>query len=91
MSNHKDNHIANGFIALLEEPQSELKKYALEQLDKIVPEYWAEISYAIQKMYTQQYKSNQNISQTNQIKKHLPLQKSTPKYFYKIILNIHQH
>ena len=51
MSNHKENQIANGFIALLDEPQYELKKYALEQINKIIPEFWAEISYAIKKMY----------------------------------------
>jgi 26S proteasome regulatory subunit N2 len=48
---------ANGLIALLEEPQPELKKYALEQLDRIVPENWAEIAYSIQKVFVSFFSS----------------------------------
>ena len=47
---------ANGLIALLEEPQNELKKYALEQLNNIVPENWAEVAYSIQKVYVKEPK-----------------------------------
>ncbi|RCH91282.1 proteasome regulatory particle base subunit [Rhizopus azygosporus] len=38
---------ANGIIALLEEPQPELKVYALQQLNSLVDEFWAEISDSI--------------------------------------------
>jgi 26S proteasome regulatory subunit N2 len=35
---------------LLDEPQPELKVYALEQLNSLVDEFWAEISDSIAKM-----------------------------------------
>ncbi|KAI8891036.1 26S proteasome regulatory complex, non-ATPase subcomplex, Rpn2/Psmd1 subunit [Backusella circina FSU 941] len=41
---------ANGIIALLDEPQPELKVYALEQLNGLVDEFWAEISDSIAKI-----------------------------------------
>lgn len=37
----------DGIIALLEEPQPELKVYALQQLNSLVDEFWAEISDSI--------------------------------------------
>jgi 26S proteasome regulatory subunit N2 len=40
----------DGIIALLDEPQPELKVYALEQLNSLVDEFWAEISDSIAKM-----------------------------------------
>ncbi|RCI03339.1 26S proteasome non-ATPase regulatory subunit 1, partial [Rhizopus stolonifer] len=41
---------ANGIIALLDEQQPELKVYALEQLNTLVDEFWAEISDSIAKI-----------------------------------------
>lgn len=39
---------AGGLIALLEEPENDLKKYALEKLNAMVDDFWAEISDSIQ-------------------------------------------
>ncbi|CAG8448243.1 2744_t:CDS:10 [Cetraspora pellucida] len=41
---------AGGIIALLEEPEEELKIYALKKLNEIVDQFWAEISDAVQKI-----------------------------------------
>ncbi|CAO3657434.1 unnamed protein product [Mucor hiemalis] len=41
---------ANGIIALLDEQQPELKVYALQQLNSLVDEFWAEISDSIAKI-----------------------------------------
>ncbi|KAI8062416.1 armadillo-type protein [Gongronella butleri] len=41
---------ASGVVALLDEQQPELKVYALQQLDQLVNEFWAEISDAIAKI-----------------------------------------
>ncbi|KAI8643891.1 armadillo-type protein [Parasitella parasitica] len=41
---------ANGIIALLDEKQPELKVYALQQLNSLVNEFWAEISDSIAKI-----------------------------------------
>jgi len=41
---------AAGIIALLEEPEAELKHYALKKLDSVVDEFWAEISDVITKI-----------------------------------------
>jgi len=41
---------AAGVIALLDEPEDELKVYALNRLNDIVPEFWPEISDYVQKM-----------------------------------------
>lgn len=41
---------AAGIIALLDEPEAELKHYALKKLDAIVDEFWAEISDVITKI-----------------------------------------
>jgi len=41
---------AAGIIALLDEPEPELKHYALKKLDTIVDEFWAEISDVITKI-----------------------------------------
>ncbi|CAG8688334.1 13834_t:CDS:10, partial [Gigaspora margarita] len=39
-----------GIISLLEEPEEELKIYALKKLNEIVDQFWAEISDAVQKI-----------------------------------------
>lgn len=41
---------ASGVISLLDEPQTELKIFALKKLNLIVPEFWAEISDVVDKM-----------------------------------------
>lgn len=41
----------DGIIALLDEQQPELKVYALQQLNSLVDEFWAEISDSIAKMW----------------------------------------
>ncbi|KAI9248920.1 armadillo-type protein [Sporodiniella umbellata] len=41
---------ANGIVALLDEQQPELKVYALQQLNTLVDEFWAEISDSIAKI-----------------------------------------
>lgn len=41
---------ASGVIALLDEDQKELKEFALQKLNELVNEFWAEIAAAIQKM-----------------------------------------
>eukprot|EP00493_Phyllostaurus_siculus_P026377 UN26722 len=41
---------ASGIIALLDEPEPELKHYALKKLDSVVDEFWAEISDVITKI-----------------------------------------
>ncbi|XP_014211942.1 26S proteasome non-ATPase regulatory subunit 1-like [Copidosoma floridanum] len=41
---------AAGIISLLEEPIPELKVFALQKLDKVVDEFWPEISEAIEKI-----------------------------------------
>lgn len=40
-----------GVIALLDEPEDQLKVYALRRLNDIVPEFWPEISDHVEKMY----------------------------------------
>lgn len=42
---------AAGIIALLDEPEQEIKNFALQKLDHIVNEFWAEISEAVDKMW----------------------------------------
>lgn len=41
---------ASGVVALLDEPEDELKVYALNRLNDIVPEFWAEISDHVEKI-----------------------------------------
>lgn len=40
-----------GVIALLDEQDDDLKVYALQKLNVIVDQFWAEISDAVSKMY----------------------------------------
>ena len=40
----------SGVVALLDEPQDELKYYALQQLNSLVDQFWAEISESVEKM-----------------------------------------
>lgn len=39
-----------GILALLDEPQQELQVYALQSLNNLVNEFWAEISDSVAKM-----------------------------------------
>ena len=39
-----------GILTLLDETEIELKTYALEQLDKLVYEFWAKVADGISKM-----------------------------------------
>lgn len=41
---------AAGILSLLEEPEDELKKHALEELDKVVDQFWSEIAPSITKI-----------------------------------------
>ena len=41
---------ASGVLALLEEPDNQVKKYALETINLIVDNFWAEIADSISKM-----------------------------------------
>ena len=41
---------ASGIISLLDEPRDELKSFALEKLNTVVDEFWAEISEIIEKI-----------------------------------------
>ncbi|CAG0904194.1 unnamed protein product [Cyprideis torosa] len=41
---------ASGIISLLDEPRAELKSFALQKLDEIIDEFWAEVADAIQKI-----------------------------------------
>ncbi|RKO87811.1 hypothetical protein BDK51DRAFT_28293, partial [Blyttiomyces helicus] len=41
---------AAGIISMLDEPQEDLKVYALQKLDGIVDQFWAEISDAVTKI-----------------------------------------
>lgn len=41
---------AAGIVALLDEPEAELKRYALEKLNEIVDDFWAEISESVQQL-----------------------------------------
>lgn len=54
---------AAGVLSLLDEPEPQLKMFALEKLDKIVGVFWAEISESIEKIEVlfedQQFKSKQ--------------------------------
>ena len=43
--------LAAGVIALLDEPEDQLKVYALRRLNDIVPEFWPEISDHVEKMF----------------------------------------
>lgn len=45
------SQIKGGIIALLDESEEELKIYALEKLNTLVDQFWAEISDAVSKMY----------------------------------------
>lgn len=38
---------AAGLLALLDEPSDELKRYALQNLDKVVHDFWYQISGSI--------------------------------------------
>ena len=40
-----------GVLALLEEPENELKVFALSRLDELVDTFWAEIADNVTKMY----------------------------------------
>ncbi len=40
---------ANGFLTLLDE-EPELRVYALEKLNQLVDEFWAEIAFSVDKM-----------------------------------------
>jgi 26S proteasome regulatory subunit N2 len=42
--------LAGGVIALLDEDQVELKTYALQKLNSLVNDFWAEISDSVAKM-----------------------------------------
>lgn len=42
---------ADGLIALLDEDQQELKAFALDRLNDLVDQFWAEIAEHIAKMY----------------------------------------
>ena len=39
-----------GVLALLDEKEPELKSFALQKLNNVVDEFWAEISEAVEKM-----------------------------------------
>jgi 26S proteasome regulatory subunit N2 len=41
---------AAGILALLEEPDVQFKQHALETLNSVVPQFWAEISESIATM-----------------------------------------
>ncbi|CAJ0831048.1 11784_t:CDS:2, partial [Entrophospora sp. SA101] len=41
---------AGGIISLLDESEEQLKIYALQRLNSVVDQFWAEISEAISKM-----------------------------------------
>lgn len=41
---------ATGIISLLDEPKDELRSFALEKLNSMVDEFWAEISEIIEKI-----------------------------------------
>jgi 26S proteasome regulatory subunit N2 len=41
---------ANGILSLLEEDDVQLKVYALEKLNSIVDEFWAEIAGSVSQM-----------------------------------------
>ena len=43
--------IIAGVLALLEEPENELKVFALSRLDELVDTFWAEIADSVSKMY----------------------------------------
>ncbi|CAJ0630347.1 8402_t:CDS:2 [Entrophospora sp. SA101] len=43
---------AGGIISLLDESEEQLKIYALQRLNSVVDQFWAEISEAISKIYT---------------------------------------
>lgn len=43
--------IIAGVLALLEEPENELKVFALSRLDELVDTFWAEIADNVSKMY----------------------------------------
>ena len=42
---------AAGVLALLSDPEAQLKQYALKALNQLVPQFWAEISEHIALMY----------------------------------------
>lgn len=42
---------ASGVIGLLDEPDQGLQAYALQQLDHLVDQFWAEIADKASKMY----------------------------------------
>ncbi len=42
---------AAGALALLSDPEPQLKQYALKALNQLVPQFWAEISEHIALMY----------------------------------------
>ena len=42
---------ASGLIGLLDEPDQQLKCYALQNLDKLVDQFWAEIADSVSKMF----------------------------------------
>ena len=42
---------AAGVLALLSDPEPQLKQYALKALNQLVPQFWAEISEHIALMY----------------------------------------
>jgi 26S proteasome regulatory subunit N2 len=44
------NLLLGGVVALLDEQQPELKVYALQQLNTLVNQFWAEISDSVAKM-----------------------------------------
>jgi len=46
---------AAGILSLLDEEDFELKELALQRLNQIVDEFWAEISESIRKMYETTY------------------------------------
>jgi len=44
---------ASGLIGLLDEPDQQLKCYALQNLDKLVDQFWAEIADSVSKMFVE--------------------------------------
>lgn len=46
---------ASGFLSLLDEDEPQLHQYALQKLNELVVEFWAEIAHSIVKMSVDLY------------------------------------
>ena len=46
-----ETYLTAGVLSLLDEPEEQLKIYALEKLNALVDLFWAEISDSVSKMY----------------------------------------